>query len=383
MKKIALFLFIDALGWEIVQRYPTFLASLAPIRKRLKTILGYSSACDPSIISGRLPCEHTLWSSFFYSPDTSPFKPYRWLGKLPGWLINHHRIRSRLSRYIARNLGYTGYVQLYNVPFEYLPYFDYAEKKRIYAPHGLPVGSSIFDLMQEQGIPYHVSGPGLKDQEKVDHLITALVEQPLALAYVTFGQLDALMHNVGTRHPKVEKLLQWYEERFQQIVTAAQKHYDEVSLYVFADHGMHDIIASYNLQRDIEALGLRYGSDYVVMYDSTMARFWYLNENACSLITQRLQEIPVGRMLPDAELQHLGVYFPDKRYGETIYLMNSAMMIAPSFMGQKQIPGMHGFHPDEPGSYASLLSNRELPDDVKVIHQIYNLMTAELEFAKK
>jgi predicted AlkP superfamily pyrophosphatase or phosphodiesterase len=383
MTKIALFLFIDALGWEVAERYPSFLSSLTPLRKRLKTILGYSSACDPSIISGLLPSQHTLWSSFFYSPQTSPFGPYRWLGKLPGWLINHHRVRSRLSQHVARSLGYTGYLQLYNVPFECLPYFDYAEKKRIYAPHGLPVGKSIFDLMEEQEIPYHVSGAGLKDQQKIENLLQDMAQRPLEMAYVTFGQLDALMHHVGTTHPKVEQLLQWYEKQFQRIITTAQKHYDTVNVYVFADHGMHDILSSYDLKRDIDSLGLTYGTDYVAMYDSTMARFWYLNDSARQKILQQLQQIPVGRILPETELQQLGVYFPDNRYGETIFLMNGSIMIAPSFMGQKQIPGMHGFHPDESSSCPILLSNREVGDDVKVIHHIFKLMTGELGLSSK
>ncbi len=125
------------MGWEVLQRHPELLSKVAPNRKRLETIFGYSSACDPSIISGKLPSEHGLWSSFYYSPETSPFANYSWMKWLPRGIMNHHRVRSRISQMVAKRLGYTGYLQLYNVPFEYLPYFDYAEKKRIYMPGGL------------------------------------------------------------------------------------------------------------------------------------------------------------------------------------------------------------------------------------------------------
>ena len=69
-KKLSLFLFIDAFGREVRQRHPEFLKGLIQDSKKLETILGYSSACDPSIISGLTPSEHKLWS-----PSTTP--PWR------------------------------------------------------------------------------------------------------------------------------------------------------------------------------------------------------------------------------------------------------------------------------------------------------------------
>ena len=56
-EKLSLFIFIDAFGWEVAQRHPEFLQGLIKDSKPLETILGYSSACDPSIISGRLPAD--------------------------------------------------------------------------------------------------------------------------------------------------------------------------------------------------------------------------------------------------------------------------------------------------------------------------------------
>lgn len=379
-KKISLFLFIDALGWELVERFPRFLASVAPMRKRLKTIFGYSSACDPSIISGLLPSQHTLWSSFYYAPGISPFKQFQWMGKvLPDFILDNHRIRSRISRYVANSLGYTGYVQLYNVPFKYLHYFDYAEKKRIYSPNGLPIGENIFDVMVKNNISYHMSAPNTDDLNKIAAVIRDLEKGEIAFAYVTLGQLDGLMHRVGTTHPKVSQLLEWYEQSLEKVVSAAKQQYSDVSVYVFADHGMHDTIGSYDLQTDIKTLGLIYGTDYVAMYDSTMARFWYLNDTARNTIINKLQDIPAGRILSDSELEKFGVFFPNHLYGETIFLINSSMVIAPSYMGPRQVPGMHGYHPDDPESYAAMLSNRELPEDLYSIHHIFNVMKRELQ----
>jgi hypothetical protein len=46
-------------------------------------------------------------------------------------------------------------------------------------------------------------------------------------------------------------------------------------------------------------------------------------------------------------------------------------------MGLKPITGMHGYHPDDLDSDASLLSNVEPPNDPKAITDVFHLMRAE------
>ena len=105
-KRLPLFLFIDAFGWEILKKHSFFLNDRIVYQKRLKTILGYSSACDPSIISGRLPNEHGHWNSFYYSPQSCPYKWLKWLRIFPECVMNHHRIRSKLSNLIKVRINY-------------------------------------------------------------------------------------------------------------------------------------------------------------------------------------------------------------------------------------------------------------------------------------
>jgi hypothetical protein len=62
--KLTLFLFVDAFGWEVLKKNPLFLKGRIKDKMPLKTIFGYSSACDPSIITGKTPQEHGHWNSF-------------------------------------------------------------------------------------------------------------------------------------------------------------------------------------------------------------------------------------------------------------------------------------------------------------------------------
>ena len=55
-KTIEIFLFIDALGWKIVNDY-SFLTELLPYRKKIDMQFGYSSSAIPTILSGKTPAE--------------------------------------------------------------------------------------------------------------------------------------------------------------------------------------------------------------------------------------------------------------------------------------------------------------------------------------
>ncbi|MEA2069296.1 MAG: nucleotide pyrophosphatase, partial [Verrucomicrobiota bacterium] len=100
---------------------------------------------------------------------------------------------------------------------------------------------------------------------------------------------------------------------------------------------------------------------------------------ALGVVFQTLDNHPKGRILPDEELKKLGVYFEDGQYGNLIFLMDSGIQIVPSFMGVKPNKGMHGYHPSDPDSFASLASNKTIPSTTTKIQHIHQLMLNELE----
>ena len=376
--KLSLFLFIDAFGWEVKQRHPDFLQGLVRDSKPLETILGYSSACDPSIISGLTPSEHGLWSSFYYDPPGSPFKWLRPLHRVPSPLLRHSRVRNRLSRWVKNRCEFTGYFQLYSVPLKDIALFNYAEQKRIWEPNGLPHGESIFDRMSRESIPYYTHDSDCSDEMRLEHLLKRIEEQSIDFAYCSLGGLDRLMHEKGNNHPDIARLMKGYDKRLRDLFSVADANYEEINWFLFTDHGMHNVKESYDLKSDIEALGLGWAKDYVAFYDSTMARFWFKNETARTVITECLAHHSRGRILSDTQLRNYGVWFKDGQYGELIFLMESGTQIVPSFMGVKPCRGMHGYDPADPDSYASLSSNRPLPESITKIQDIHRLMLNEL-----
>ena len=379
---LPLFVFIDACGWEIIKEDP-FLRDVAPQRRRLTSVFGYSSACVPSILSGRWPVEHRNWCYFVYDPAHSPFKFLRPLRWLPSAITGRRLFRRWLSRFIKTRLGFRGYFDLYNLPFEHLSFFDFSEKKSPLHPGGLNQGPNLFDFLQERRIAYHVSAPELGEEANLAVLTKELQAELVDFAFLYWPGLDGLLHRVGNDSPEIERKLRVYESWIDKLLAVGRAHYQEIRLYVFSDHGMANCFTLLDLKAKIDALPCRMGSDYAVVYDSTMARFWFFNANARREIQQCLQEVPEGRIIPDSELETLGTLFADRHFGELIFLVKEGVLIVPSHMGTRPIRGMHGYHPDERQSYAALLSNQDLPESISAIPHLYDLMTGQAQQAKE
>jgi hypothetical protein len=378
---LPLFIFIDACGWEIVKNDP-FLTNLAPNRKKLTSVFGYSSACVPSILSGRWPDETRNWCYFVYSPEQSPFKALRLLRWLPRRLTSRRIFRRWLSKFIKAQLSFRGYFDLYNIPFQHISLYDFSEKKSPLQPGGMNRGSNIFDFLEQRRIAYHVSAPEQPEERNLLALRRDIEAERIDFAFLYWPGLDGLLHRVGNQSPEVPAKLRVYEDWIAQLTAVAEEHYAEVRLYIFSDHGMANCDELLDLKAKIEPLPYRIGKDYAVVYDSTMARFWFFNDQARRHITAALQTIAQGRIMPEAELKQLRAFFPDHQFGELIFLVKEGVLIVPSHMGERPIRGMHGYHPDDPHSFAMLCTNQpEIPDEIGSIPDIYRLMTRDAELA--
>jgi predicted AlkP superfamily pyrophosphatase or phosphodiesterase len=378
---LPLFVFVDACGWEIVKDDP-FALAFASYRHRLESVFGFSSACIPSILSGRWPVEHRNWCYFVYDPAHSPFKGLKALRWLPKAITSRRRFRRWLSLFVKARLKFRGYFDLYNVPFRHLSLFDFTEKKNPLQPGGLNRGPNIFDHLKSHDIPYHVSDPTKGERENLDALLQDIAKETIDFAFLYWPALDGLLHRVGNDGPAIPQKLRGYEQWLDELLATTRQHYSEIKLYIFSDHGMANCDVLVDLQAPINKLGLEIGVDYVVVYDSTMARFWFLNQRALREITACLDQVPQGRFLSDAELKKLGALFPDRYFGEMIFLMDEGVLIVPSHMGERPIRAMHGYHPTAPHSYAALLSNQpDIPADITAIPDIYKLMVRDAEEA--
>ena len=378
---LSLCVFIDAFGWEILQRH-SFLPELRRVARPLDTVFGYSSTCEPTILTGQAPRDHGHFSFFYYDPPNSPFRALAPLRLLPRSLTQRGRVRHWMSRGFKMLSGYTGYFQLYNMPFEHLKLFDYAEKRDLFEPGGVLSGApTFFDEARRRRVPYFLADWRASEQQNITALEGALDRGEPGFAYLYMAAMDGLLHEVGNGSAgasRVAAKIAWYEEKIRGLLDIAARRYGTLRLHVFSDHGMTDTVAECDVMARIESLGLRFGRDYVASYDSTMARFWFLEGRAEERIRAALEEEPAGRVLADETLVEWGVDFPGQRYGELFYLMNPGVLLNPSFMGIKAMAGMHGFDPTHKDSVAMYLSNVEVDAPPEGLADMYSLACAEI-----
>lgn len=378
--RLRVFVLIDALGWKFLEGRE-FLSDVLPQRQPLRTVLGFSSGAIPTLLTGTLPMQNGHWNLYYYDPQGSPFGWLRRFSFLPDGLLNHRVTRRLLAETGRRVMGLGKNFGCYVAP-SLLPYFNWVERRNIYEEKGISGAPSIFDQLSERGIPFRsYSYHHWTDAEILARSLDDLKQQAAGFYFIYLCEMDQLLHDQWEHPEQLEKQLEWYAGKLRAIFAEAFSQDADASIAIFSDHGMTPVNHHFDLVAGVNGLGFRMPSDYLSVYDSTMARFWFFNEAVRQGVQNYLGSLPCGRVLPDDELRQLGILFPDRRYGQLIFLMNPGWLMASSnFNGAGWVPaGMHGYHPDDPYSDGVFLTNRPYSFEIRQLADVYHCMHEALE----
>ncbi|MEZ4649169.1 MAG: alkaline phosphatase family protein [Candidatus Eisenbacteria bacterium] len=375
MKRLTLVFMIDALGFE--QAGGTFLPGLEVARSPVETVLGYSSACIPSIMTGRAPAEHGHLSMYRRAQNgrTVFGGPVKAIGHLSRFTRRGHwRMRLLLMEYLRRT-GITGYFSLYDIPLPLLSEFDLCQRKNIYRPdafheEGL---TGLGDVLSDPSVSrvWDWTVPEDRSWRELEEEIRSGGKRVL---FFYTPELDSLMHAVGPKDRRTSDRLSEYSARIDANLRLAEETYDEVELYVFGDHGMALVEGTHDLWGRLEALPFRVPQDYLYFLDSTMARFWFERPEAEQAVRALLRGEEYGRVLEPDELERLGARFPGDDYGQLIFLLDEGHILVPSFMCREPVRGMHGYHPSARASFTTLVTNRSGLAYPKNLFELHSLL---------
>jgi predicted AlkP superfamily pyrophosphatase or phosphodiesterase len=265
-----------------------------------------------------------------------------------------------------------------------LPWFNWTEKRDIYSPGGIAGAESYFDLLAEHGVAHRIfTYHDAPDREIVRQAAEDLKDGRSHVLFLYLSELDMLLHGHCDNPPRWSAALARYETDLRRLFELALRRDERATLSVFSDHGMTPVRHHQAVASEIRRLGFHAPEDYLAVYDSTMARFWFFSESARRAIGARLKAMPGGRVLGDAELQRLGVFFADRRHGELIYLLDPGRLLVDSDFhnGGWKPAGMHGYHPDDPDSDGVFLSNVEPATAVREVADVHAFLV-ETTFAE-
>lgn len=374
-ESVTVFVLIDALGWKYLEGRE-FLSDILPFRQPLPTVLGFSSGAIPTMLTGVPPAVNGHWNLFYYDPKGSPFRWLRHFHFLPDLLLDNRVTRKILKETGRRLLGLGPLFECCVAP-RLLPYFNWVERRNIYDRGGITGAPSIFDQLHEQRVSYRAyTYHQLKDAEIFLEAEKDIRNRVASFYFLYLSEMDMFLHMNCDAPEKIEEKLRWYDKGLRRIFEAARHVSPDGALGLGSDHGMTPVSKTYDLLKHFETSSLRMPKDYLAVFDSTMARFWFFSDQARNEILGILNHASCGRVLSDAELKQFGVFFPDRRFGEAIFLLSPGWMFSRSdFNGSSWKPvGMHGYHPDDPYSDGVFLSNRQPKVTIRSVQDVHQWM---------
>ncbi len=378
--RISIFVLVDALGWRFARKH-NFMSDVLPFRHEMTTVLGFSSAAIPTVLSGRMPEEHGHWCLFRRCRFLSCFSWATPVLMLPRFVRENYRTRNAIGGVTRSLFNITGYFCLYEIPVSVLPRLDYVERKDLWTPGALSVCKNIFDELKENAVSYYASGWRNTDEQKLASCVSAVAESPVQCCFLYLSELDAALHAFGPDSEGSRQALVAVGVRIRRLVARAAELYSDVRLFVFSDHGMTAVSATHDLQsaiRQARASGPLKRASFFAFYDSTMARFWTRKKEARQALEQFLSSLSYGRVLSEDDRAELGLRFRGNEYGDLIFVMDRGRVIVPSFASSAAPTAMHGFHPSDPDSSACLLAANELRTPPAHVKDMYSVFLNEL-----
>lgn len=385
--------FIDALRYDYVNSKDTpFLFQKIQEGKicalRSKPILGFTHSAMPSIWTGTYPCTHGRWVYWGYVKGKKadvypvnkvfriiPLRKVRLLAK-HGFSYLLHQLKSPATEWFMPN-----------VPDKMLPLFC-----RLTPIFNMDqsVGSipTLFGILRKKKIGYCFRR--VKSLKKNSlNLNVPNSNKETFVDVLSHSHLDEIGHIHGPLSPpvreEVHKLDSYIKDLFEKLARVSSDWH----VLIFTDHGMANVVKRFDLSGLINTLGLRPGKDYVAFYDSTMARFWFLNEKARLMIVETLRNVQYGRILDKQELEKVGLNFEDNRYGDLTFQMNVGYEIFPNYFVSilprwiRPRRGMHGFDVEHVSQQGILMYYGHLRDRITPkIMEIVDILPTILDILK-
>ena len=369
MAEKLLVLVIDAFRYSYLNKNltPTLfeLAETGSFAK-LESVLGYSDTAKFSMITGAYPDKTGIWAEFILKQKISPSR----LEYLP---LDHfpHMISAPMKLLFSSFLN----LNIRNIPLRFVKYFEPAKEDK----HII----TLFDLFNKQSITYfEYEERNLKILERgvikrIEHMTTDVV-------FLKIPDLDLQGHIWGVNSSSTIKRITSVDKHINRILNSFKNKVwnEEFNTIIMSDHGMVQVKRYIDLANVLRRF-FKEEKDFIAFYDATIARFWFKNTYAKDKLSRFLSHLNFGKILNERELKEYGVYFPDQRYGELIFLLDPGYLIFPNFYEVLPFPprGMHGYDPKFQDMLGVFITSNDLKKQLVRIVDVFSIILNQLEIS--
>jgi predicted AlkP superfamily pyrophosphatase or phosphodiesterase len=323
--------------------------------------------CERSaMLTGMYPETSGHLAKYRLDPSKSPFKWTRGMGFLT--LVDKDPLKAAL-RYGIRTITRLryGYVDPdpHYIPLRILHMFDIVDNKYQIEKEleGLP---NLFSSCLQHGknVAYFFPlFPFSTSDARIFNGLCKLLksEERCDLIMAHFIDLDATGHKYGAESAQYRKNLSIVDRRLEYLYGLLSKKYSSVNLIIVSDHGMKKVLGGVNLLGSMrDRLSCKLGRDYIFFLDSTVARFWILNQRSHAPVASLLSSIPHGHVVGKREMSERRFLQNNRSYGDMMFWLDPGYVFCPDFFMRSEsgLPvGMHGYLEEDEDLFGIFIMN--------------------------
>lgn len=358
MKK-TLILWIDAINKSFITKQDMpFLHSLANKYGvgELKQCFGYSSIAA-SFFTGLYPNKHGQFVLYKKGDNKNNVL----LKLLPRGIASYY---FNLKKYISHDD--------FTAPLINKKGFVLAQNKQYYHKDALNA-KTLFDFLKENDIKYlYYQWPIVADSNKTQlsfcrnsdksrvNKFLKLCNKDYDIFFLHLWNMDKCGHKYGPEDSNYKLKLREQDDLIRKVIDKFDLNKDNV--VIWSDHGMIEVNKSINIE---SRLPKKEGYSYFL--DSTMARFWFDNDEIKKEITNILKNIKEGHLLSKEKKEEYKINFLHNEYGDEVFLLKPGMIILPNFFQDSLIKGMHGYDLTNKKEYGITIINKKFKKNINIV----------------
>lgn len=373
--KPVLSIFADGVRYDSLEYMP-FVGSLNSVP--LKSVLGYSITCHPSMYTGVYPDKHKI--AFHWVKSKKKYGPYTPLSYFPNiFPFSNPYTQAALSHFYAKFFlkrkasPFMGYGKIFNLPMKYWNQIDINEFK--YWDEDGYINEeikTIFELVRHNKYRYHISKLHKPNLGKLDNIVLVHPED-FDWVYYFVGESDHVSHEYNQHSEEgivfLKRLDEFIKQRYNEFVDAYGK--EGFDLIFWSDHGHITVKKRYNLYSVFKKSGYNLNKLFHII-DSTTARFWPNNERQKNEIINVMIKITEATLLEEKDFEKNNIAKDRNLYGDLFYYLAGGSTFTHTIHGfGLKTKSMHGYHPDADGNLGLFVSNMNINTEQATLPDIF------------